>query len=414
MEQIRAIVVGVRYKNIGYDFERSMEECCLLAKSCGIEVVRCITQNLDYLNPNTYIGSGKMTQIEQACDDENASLVIMNEECTPSQLEALENGIHREVVDRTYIILEIFASRAKTKEARLQVKIARLKYMLPRLRGMSPSLYSQQGGKGFRGSGETKLELDNRRIKKEISNCERELKEIVLQRQTQRNQRKKKEVKTVAIVGYTNSGKSTLMNRILQTYDKEPKKVFAADMLFATLETSTRSVVLEDKRTVLFTDTVGFVDQLPTHLIKAFRSTLEEVKEADLLVHVADASNEDYDKQIETTNTVLREIGVQSTDTVYVFNKMDLVDRIVHRKDAVYVSLKEDATIEPIIRAVKEKLFHDEVSCTLRIPYEETNVYSFLYSHHPVQNVEETDTGYVFDVCLSRADADKYGKYRIW
>lgn len=366
---ITAILVGVIYNNQNYDFEVSMRELKALAHACNIEVVDTMSQKLDHINVATYIGSGKIEELRLMVEATKANLVIFNEELTPSQIVNLEEGVQVEVTDRTSLILEIFASRAKTKEAKLQVEIATLRYMLPRLIGISTGIYSQQGGSGFRGGGETKLELDRRRIKHQISAMEQELKEAVKQRQTQRMARAKNNVPVVALVGYTNSGKSTLMNRFLDLSNKEEKQVLAKDMLFATLETATRSIVLPDKKKFLVTDTVGFVDQLPHHLVKAFRSTLEEVKDADLLLHIIDASSKEHETQIEVTNRVLQDIGVKDIPMIYVYNKTDISKEIVnYREPSIAISALHDENLDAVIEVIKTQLFSDYRHCTMLIP----------------------------------------------
>lgn len=245
-------------------------------------------------------------------------IVIFNEELSPLQVKNLTDILDVEVTDRTDLILRIFEVRAKSKESKLQVEIAKGQYLLPRLAGMKEHLYSQQGGSGFRGSGEKQLELDRRLISNQIAQAKRQLAKIVKQRQNQRKRRKNNEMKVIALVGYTNSGKSTLMNAFCLNKNKQ---VLQKDMLFATLQTATRNVLI-NKHACLLTDTVGFIDRLPHHLIQAFRSTLEEVVEADLLIHVVDTSNPNYEAYIETTNQVLNELGVKDTPMIYAYNKV--------------------------------------------------------------------------------------------
>lgn len=409
-----AIIVGVIYNHQGYDIEVSMKELEALADACNIEVVDEMTQKLDHINNATFIGSGKVEELRMMVEATKANLVIFNEELSPAQIMNLEEGLQVEVTDRTALILRIFASRAQTKEAKLQVEIATLRYMLPRLIGMSEGIYSQQGGSGFRGSGETKLELDRRKIKHQISVLEDELKEVVRQRQTQRVARTKNNIPVVALVGYTNSGKSTLMNRFLQLVNKDEKQVLAKDMLFATLETATRSITLEDNKTFLVTDTVGFVDQLPTHLVKAFRSTLEEVKEADLLLHIIDSSSPTYEVQTEVTNRVLKEIGVSDIPMIYVYNKNDLIVHIVKQKSpSIQISALNDDNLDGLIDVIKEALFKGHQTCVMKIPYDKGNIYAYLKNNAHIIKTEEIEDGYQIEVELSEIDYSTYQSYIV-
>ena len=293
------------------------DELKSLCIACDIEVEDVVTQKLEKINPATYIGKGKIEEIRLRLDGE---MVIFDDELSPLQVKNLTDQLQTEVTDRTDLILRIFEQRAQTKEAKLQVEIARDQYLLPRLAGMQEHMSHQQGGSGFRGSGEKQIELDRRIISRKLSRSRKELAQIVKQRQTQRERRKRNNVPVIALVGYTNSGKSTLLNTLCRNKEK---KVFEKDMLFATLQTSTRNIKIKN-HTCLLTDTVGFIERLPHNLIQAFRSTLEEVKEADLLLHVVDSSFEDYQLQVDTTNKVLEELGVENTPMIYVYNKVDL------------------------------------------------------------------------------------------
>ena len=315
---MKALIVGVRYKEMNYDLDNSLIELEELCKACNIEVIKRCVQNLDKINPSLYIGTGKVQEIKGQLD--NLDLVIFNEELSPLQVKNLTDILDIEVTDRTDLILRIFEVRAKTKEAKLQVEIAKGQYLLPRLAGMKEHLYSQQGGSGFRGSGEKQIELDRRLVSNQIFNAKKQLANIVKQRQNQRKRRKDNEMKVIALVGYTNSGKSTLMNAFCLNKNKQ---VLQKDMLFATLETATRHITI-NQHPCLLTDTVGFIERLPHHLIQAFRSTLEEVVEADLLIHVVDASNPNYEQYINTTNAVLKELGIKDTPMIYAYNKVDL------------------------------------------------------------------------------------------
>lgn len=312
---MKALLVAVKYEGMTYDFDVSVEELKELAKACSIDVENVIFQKLSAISNRYYIGKGKVEEIKNQL--EGIDLVIFNEELSPTQVKNLTEEWDVEVTDRSDLILRIFESRAQTKEAQLQVEIARYQYILPRLVGMRKSIYSQQGGSGFRGSGEKQLEIDRRHIHSQLVQAQKELNQIVKHRQIQRKRRKRNGCKVVCLVGYTNSGKSSLLNYF------SDKKVFQEDMLFASLQTAARKIVLKNKQAIIMSDTVGFINQLPHHLVQAFRSTLEEVKEADLLLHVVDASSKYSDMQIQTTNQVLKQLGVGNTPMIYVYNKVD-------------------------------------------------------------------------------------------
>lgn len=309
----KAIIIGVNLMNRP-DFVYSMQELSNLAAACNMVVVGELSQKVTRVNPSHYIGTGKIQELCVLITEKDASVVICNDELTPSQIRNLESSLDCKVIDRTILILAIFGERAQTTEAQLQVEVAQLQYMLPRLVGLRESLGRQGGGAGLknRGSGETKLELDRRKIEDRITSLQSELEKLVARRQTQRKQRRKNEVPVICLVGYTNAGKSSLMNAMIELYNPRAlKQVFTKDMLFATLETSVRSISLPDRKSFLLTDTVGFVSQLPHHLVKAFRSTLEEVTEADLLIHVVDIANPEYAQHINVTNDTLKELGMK-------------------------------------------------------------------------------------------------------
>jgi GTP-binding protein HflX len=384
---MKAIIVGVNYQNMTYDVHVSLEELEGLCNACDIEVSKVFVQNLDSIQRNTCIGSGKVLEIKEKIDDE--TMIIFDLELTPLQLRCLDDILEIEVTDRTDIILRIFEQRAKTKEAKLQVSIAKCQYLLPRLVGMREEMSHQQGGSGFRGSGEKQIELDRRQIHRQLVQAKRELTEIVKQRQTQRKRRKDKGNKVIALVGYTNSGKSSLMN----VFSKH-KQVMQKDMLFATLETATRQVMMKD-RMCLLTDTVGFIERLPHHLVQAFRSTLEEVKEADILIHVVDSANPQYEKNIETTNQVLASLGVVDTPMIYVYNKIDLnaYGWIQPQEPYVFISAKELLNIDTLEDKVYAMLYKDYAIYELNIPYDHGDVYQQLAQKTTILEQRYVDQG---------------------
>ena len=416
MEEIiqRAILVGVDLNN-DKNFDYSVEELKNLAEACSVEVADVLTQKLERVNSAHYIGSGKVEEVAHLVAKNDANLVIFNDELSPSQIRNLEHELQCKVIDRTILILDIFASRAKTREAQLQVEVAQLKYMMPRLIGLNASLSRQAGGIGSKGPGEKKLELDRRRIEEQIHKLNKELDALVLARQNQRKLRKKNATPVVALVGYTNAGKSTTMNALLNVSNAEAdKSVIEKNMLFATLETSTRQIQLPDNKQFLLTDTVGFVSKLPHQLVKAFRSTLEEVTEADLLLHVVDLSHPEFQAQIEITNKVLDELGVKETPMVYVYNKADLVDNefTPSTQEAVRISAKNLTNIDTLINSIKSHLFHHYVKETFLIPYDKGNIISYLNDHATVFETEYLDNGTLITVECSDQDVERFHQYK--
>ncbi len=411
----QAILVGADYKSNGL-IDYYMEELENLAKAKKIEVLYKITQAISSISANLYIGSGKVKEIKTFVDNLDANLVIFNNELSGSQIRNLEKELDVRVIDRTLLILDIFAARAKTKEAMLQVEIAQLEYMLPRLSGLTPSLGRQQGGIGSRGPGEKKLELDKRRIEAERAKLKKELVEIVKARKIQRRNRSKSQIKKVAIVGYTNAGKSTLLNALMDYTKRETnKQVYVKDMLFATLETSTRHIILNNNKEFIVTDTVGFVSNLPHNLVESFKSTLEEITEADFLVHVVDTSNPFYENQIDVTNKTLEEIGVHNIPVIYIYNKFDLVDKSVNplHFPSVIVSLLDPFGIKKVIDIIEGELFKEYKQLKLLIPFNKGEILSHLNEHNHISNQQYTNEGTVINVELSPLEVIKYKEYLI-
>lgn len=417
MEEIiqRAILVGVDLNN-DKNFDYSVEELKNLSEACSVQVVGVLTQKLERVNPACYIGTGKVDEVALLVEQNDANLVIFNDELSPSQIRNLEHGLQCKVIDRTILILDIFASRAKTREAQLQVEVAQLKYMMPRLIGLNASLSRQAGGIGSKGPGEKKLELDRRRIEEQVHKLNKELDSLVLARQNQRKLRKRNSTPVVALVGYTNAGKSTTMNALLTVSNAQSEKsVFEKNMLFATLETSTRHIQLPDNKQFLLTDTVGFVSKLPHQLVKAFRSTLEEVTEADLLLHVVDLSHPEFQTQIEITNKVLDELGVKETPMVYVYNKADLVEDefTPSTKEAVRISAKNLTNIDTLIDCIKSHIFQHYVKASFLIPYDRGNLVSYLNEHANVFDTEYLENGTLITVECSEHDAHRLAEYKV-
>lgn len=411
----KGIVVGININNEN-GFEESMVELKNLCMACDIEAIGELVQNSKQINKAHYIGSGKLDELKSLVNSEEVDIVIFNNELSSSQLRNVEKAIECEVIDRTALILSIFAERAKTREAKLQVEVARLQYLLPRLIGANEKLGRQSGGVGTKnkGTGEKKLELDRRKIEAKIAALNKELEELKHQRETQRNLRKKSSVPQIALVGYTNAGKSSIMNSMIDTFkDSEEKKVFEKDMLFATLETSIRSIKLDDNKKFLLSDTVGFVSNLPHNLIKAFRSTLEEVCEADLLLHVVDISNPDYKHHLKVTNETLKEIGAESVPMIYVYNKIDLVDDYLTDKNGVYISAKKNLGIDKLVETISTKVFNNYINCNMFIPYDKGNLLSYFSDNARIIDRKYRNDGTELSIECSNIDYEKYREYVI-
>jgi GTP-binding protein HflX len=415
--QEKAILVGVVTPN-HVDFEYAMVELSNLAAACGVEVVGQVTQKMSRVNKAHYLGKGKIEALTALLREVAADLVIFNDELAPTQIRNLEAALKCAVLDRTMLILDIFARRAKTREAQLQVEVAQLQYMLPRLVGLGAALGRQGGGVGTqnRGAGEKKLELDRRKIEARITALSRELETVVAQRQTQRKLRKKQKLPVVSLIGYTNAGKSTVMNALVELYGESEKKlVFEKDMLFATLETAVRKIQLPDHKAFLLTDTVGFVNGLPHQLIKAFRSTLEEAAEADLLIHVVDIANPHYQQFIEVTNTTLKEIGVADVPIIYAYNKVDLTDlkEPISCINCVFLSARQRMGLVELVRQISRQIFTDYVQCEMLIPYDQGQTVSYFnHNANVIATSYETDGTWLKLECTT-ADLGKYQSFVI-
>ncbi len=413
----KALIVGVNL-NSRKNFEESMEELKNLTEACDYEVAGRMEQNLKSIHPAYYMGTGKVEELKPYLEELEIDVVVFNDELSPMQLKNIEKALDIIVLDRTSLILEIFAKRAKSKEARLQVDVAQLQYILPRLKGAYEALGRQGGGAGLknRGAGEKKIELDRRRIEDQITELQKRLKEISTKREVQRKRRAKSGMPMVALVGYTNAGKSTLMNEAVEKYGgDDSKKVWVKDMLFATLDTSIRKIELPNQKSFLLSDTVGFVSNLPHNLIKAFHSTLEEVREADLLLHVVDISNPDYREQMNITEETLKKIGALDIPMLSVYNKGDLTDVEIPKliEDKVYISAKEHIGLEILMEAIEGKIFKSYKKAKFLIPFSEGEVVSNLNQNATVLSQEYKAEGTLLEVECREQDYEKYRKYIV-
>lgn len=424
----RVILVGVCMQEHGRgrpddaeeDFDRSMEELASLSEACFMEPVAVVTQRLESINKGLYIGTGKVQEIRELAERLETDVIIFDNTLTPSQLTNLQKELGKPVMDRTHLILTIFESRAKTREAKLQVETAKLQYMLPRLIGLHEALTRQGGTSGSmssRGVGETKLELDRRRIEHRLTELERELKEVAREREVQRKKRLSSRLPLVALIGYTNAGKSTIMNAMVDTYIKEDdKKVLEKDMLFATLDTTVRRINTGNSRDFLLSDTVGFIHNLPHSLVKAFRSTLEEVKNADLLLQVVDYSDVHHTEQMKTTGQTLLELQAGNIPMITVYNKADLYEGDISypRKageDKLYISARESSSLELLVSVILDKVYSDYVEAEFLIPYDKGNIVSYFRENAHIHSQEYEERGTRLLVKCHLADRDKYASY---
>lgn len=415
----RILIVGIDLGEKDFDIEDSMKELEELVKAANGQVIERIVQRREKINAAYYIGKGKANEIKNYCYELDIDTVVFNDELSPAQIKNLENIIERKIIDRTNLILDIFAKRASSKEGQLQVELAQLKYRLPRLVGLRDYLSREGGGIGTRGPGEQKLETDRRHILREIDNIEKQLKDIKRTRDVKRKRREKTQLPIVALVGYTNAGKSTLLNKIIElneNYD-EDKKVFVYDMLFATLDTSLRKGELPNGQSFLITDTVGFVSKLPTDLVEAFKGSLEEVMYADLLLHVVDASNKNLDLQMATTYNILKDLKVIDKPIITVFNKIDKVgDRqliydtqYVDKK--IFTSAKNGKNIDKLLGMIQENLPINYIDTILLIPYDKQDILSHILDNYNIESIEHKEKGTEIKVELSSVDYEKYFNY---
>lgn len=416
----KVLLIGI---NKGDDelFHYEMTEMENLCIALDLHVIETITQNLPVPVTATYLGSGKLDEVRRYAEETKVDYVIFNDELSPIQFKNISNFLNTPVLDRTMLILEIFKTRARAKEAVLQVALAEEKFKLPRLAGSYTSLSRIGGGGGGtsgarRGSGETKLELDRRHIENRITKLKSELDDIVMARKVNRKARTTNNIPVVALVGYTNAGKSTMMNMLLNMYNKdENKQVFVKDMLFATLETSTRSIKLPNNLEFLLTDTVGFVSKLPHHLVESFKSTLEEITEASLIIHVIDASSPYLELQVNTTNEVLTKLGINDIPIVYAVNKIDKLPSNMYipknYSPAVYVSALTQEGYPELVDYIQTSIFKDLVTKTYLLPFNRGDIYNIMKEKGEVYETSYLPEGILVKVQLSSRLANTYQEY---
>ena len=397
----RAVLVGLSAHSLTREenaTEESMEELKDLLETAGGQSVGMVLQQKDSPDPRTFIGQGKVDEVRQLVRTMGADMVIFDNALSPSQQRVLGEELKVGVLDRSALILDIFAQRARTREGRLQVELAQYKYLLPRLIGMWSHLERQEGAIGTRGPGETQLESDRRHIRRKISKLEEELRDVRRVRATQRQRREKNEVPVVAIVGYTNAGKSTLLNKLTGA------EIPANNRLFDTLDTTTRTLEISDTCTVLLSDTVGFIRKLPHHLVEAFKATLEELSFADLLLHVIDASNPEWREQAQVVDQLILELGAEQTPRIEVFNKCDKWTGEIrpHGEDIVSISAKTGEGLDKLLEAIGKRLDSGAKRVTIHLPYDKGGILDQLYQEAKVEQVEYAETIDVVAVCTPK------------
>lgn len=386
----RVILAGVHTGRLDYledTTDESIEELTGLCETAGAEVVGVMVQNKAQLESGTYMGEGKLLELAEMVENMDVDCVVFDDELSPVQLKNISDILKVKVLDRSMMILDIFAMRAKSGEGKLQVELAQLKYRLPRLRGMGTVMSRTGAGIGTRGPGETKLETDKRHIHRRISALQEELKEIKKHRELLRTRRKKDNVITAAFVGYTNAGKSSLLNMLTDA------EVLAEDKLFATLDTTSRAITLEDNRTILLIDTVGFIRKLPHHLIEAFKSTLEEAVLADVLIHVTDVSNPDYESHMKVVESVLSDIGATGKPVITLYNKSDLAGGEIPSVSGIFISAKTGEGTGKFLETLADVCPGKKKKITLLIPYHRGDIVNNLHQNQKVLEEEFTESG---------------------
>lgn len=415
-EKVLVVLLNINDEHSDDELKYQILEINELVRASGGEVFFEVVQNSSKVNPKYFIGSGKALEIKQIVDNHEIQTIVFNHELTGSQMKNLEDIIERKIVDRTGLILDIFATRAKTRESKLQVKLAQLEYRLPRLVGFRNYLSREGAGIGTRGPGEQKLEVDRRSIQREISSIKHKLENESQRRNVKRKKRINSLIKVCSLIGYSNSGKSTIQNQISNLYSSNSKNVYADNLLFATLETSSRNILLENGKDVIISDTVGFVSNLPTKLIESFKSTLEEINDSDLLIIVMDISNDNYELQLEATRDILKDMNIVDKEILYVFNKMDLNPDFRHFdnfENEIYISAKDSKDIQKLVNKIQSLLFKNYEYYKVSIPYSEYDKVKDLIAIELKDKQEFNETGVITYLYIPKNEVVKYSKYLI-
>lgn len=409
----RAIIYTIEFDSKTDEY---LDELEALLEACDAEAIVRVKQSKDVLNPRYYMGKGKLNEIKTLIKANDIDLLVVNDELSGVQTRNLEDELDIKVVDRTNLILDIFALRAETVEAKLQVELAQLSYRLPRLVGMNNYLSREGGGIGTRGPGEQKLETDRRHIQEQIDRIKNKLKEAQKSRDNISRKRNESDVPYVSIIGYTNCGKSTILNSMIRLSESGAKEVLAKDMLFATLQTFVRKIKFSTGSEFIASDTVGFVSNLSTKLVEAFKGTLEELKYADLILHVVDISDENMDLQIETTLELMKSLGLMDKRVLRVYNKVDKLDE--HRRatlndtdDIIYISAKNDEDVKKLIDKIESVLKEDYKEVTMKVPFKDSALVDRLKKSYAVEVTKYDEASMYIKVKLSQIDYNKYKEY---
>ncbi len=406
----KAILVGL---DLGlYDINDSLNELENLAKALNIEVVEKISQRQNTPNIKTYIGKGKVYEIKNMIDMFNIDMVIFDEELSPAQIRNLERELDTQIIDRSFLILSIFSERAKTKTAFIEVSLAQQKYLLPRLVGMRSSLSRQGGGTyNAKGPGETKLELDRRLVVRNIAKLERQLKRIETQGETARKRRDKNIIPIASLIGYTNAGKSATLNALLSFLDLETSQVFEQDMLFATLDTTARQIIRKGYPSFILTDTIGFLSRLPHAFVNSFKSTLNEVKFSNLIIHVVDGTYHEKDLLEKTTYDVLKDLDAHEINQLKVYTRLDLLNTKNGHNNGLYISNKTHLNLDVLLKLIYTNLFGKEITVQLKIPYNKHKVVYSLNNNTRILNTEHGDNASIYTVKLFESQINDYSSF---
>jgi len=406
----KVVLVGVWTEGTALDAENSMKELAALAETAGSQVMEALIQRRDRADTSTFIGSGKVVELRQAVVNTGADTVVCDGELSPAQLRTLEDKVKVKVIDRTALILDIFAQHAKSREGKAQVELAQMTYLLPRLRGWGDSLSRQAGGIGGRGPGETKIETDRRRINDKMAKLRREIKEMKTARDTKRNERRRNNIPSVAIAGYTNAGKSSLMNRLTGA------GVLVENALFATLDPTVRKSTTSEGRIFTLSDTVGFVRHLPHQLVEAFKSTLEEVSEADLIVHVVDGSHPDPFEQIRAVREVISEIGGGDIPEIIAINKADiaapevLMQLLREEKNSFAFSARTGFGVETLVKAIESSLPRPRVEINVTIPFNRGDIVSAIHQRGEILSEDYSGEGTLIHAMVDGSIAEQIAR----